>query len=313
MCLHQAAVVSKRDREPGKEGSFFSLYINQNISTKPTQAAKFSCPRLSLRYMLCALLFLFSMESHLWGTCICGMSSRAEFVGCAHKKFAKSSLPMPNNLFGVFWWIGWLKSEETRHIVNLTVYSFNKQELTDVTKSANVVVLVELVWKAQPSRSQKYLMGSRSGPLGGHSILSTRGSSSGPDFGDMGLPLVTESHLKLSRVSTCFLPTSTTNPTNPGSLWKTMLPVYDLQALWWRAIMVALWDQRIWVVEISLLWVSPPWDVSNIPGLFWRWYFRSLSWDPQFVFGEKPSWRFPIAMALSRSVKWGMSILWTDT
>ena len=57
------------------------------------------------------------------------MSSRAEYVGCAHEKCDKCSLPMPNSLFchwllfGVVWWIGWLKSEETRHIGNLTIYS----------------------------------------------------------------------------------------------------------------------------------------------------------------------------------------------
>ena len=57
---------------------------------------------------------------------------QSQYVGCAHEKFAKSSLP--NSLFcywllfGVIWWIGWLKSEETRHIGNLTIYLFNKQE-----------------------------------------------------------------------------------------------------------------------------------------------------------------------------------------
>lgn len=62
---------------------------------------------------------------HLYRKCICGLSSRVQYVGCAHEKLAKSSLPMPNKLFccwlmfDVVYWIGWLKCEETRHICNL--------------------------------------------------------------------------------------------------------------------------------------------------------------------------------------------------
>lgn len=61
---------------------------------------------------------------HLYRKCICGLSSRVQYMGCAHEKLAKSSLPMPNKLFcwlmfDVVYRIGWLKCEETRHICNL--------------------------------------------------------------------------------------------------------------------------------------------------------------------------------------------------
>ena len=37
--------------------------------------------------------------------CICGMSSRAEYVGCAQEKCDKSSMPMPNSLFCCCYWL----------------------------------------------------------------------------------------------------------------------------------------------------------------------------------------------------------------
>lgn len=55
------------------------------------------------------------------------------YVGWAHKKLAKSSLPIRNrefcywHWFDVIYWIGLVKSEKNRHIGNFTIHSFTKQ------------------------------------------------------------------------------------------------------------------------------------------------------------------------------------------
>ena len=94
------------------------------------------------------------------------MSSRAEYLGCAHEYFAKSSLP--NSLFCcwlLFGGLGGLMAEESRHTGNLIIYSFNKQECLEEPHTATAAWILLLMLVTSRVNLQRKLPLDKTGSL----------------------------------------------------------------------------------------------------------------------------------------------------